>query len=145
VLPAQENGDEAPLVRDQFLDSLYHMTWIAYNKQAISVRNAAKYLSNNLKRTALAAYRIQKIDSEGVSFKWRDSRNTGEMKTMTLPGDEFLRRMLLHTFPPGFKKIRCYGPLTNQDKGEISERFASQEKDEISERFASQEKGEIKR
>ncbi|MDR1640923.1 MAG: transposase [Clostridiales bacterium] len=102
---------EDPFYKAFFLTSLFEKTWIVYNKKVISVRNAVKYLSDHMKRTSMAAYRIQKIDGSGVSFSWRDSRDSDAIKTMTLPGDEFLRRILLHTFPPGFRKIRNYGVL----------------------------------
>ncbi len=33
---------------------------------------------------------------------------------MTLPGEEFLRRFLLHVLPKGFMRIRHYGYLANR-------------------------------
>ena len=32
---------------------------------------------------------------------------------MTLDGDEFIRRFLLHVLPKGFQRIRHYGLLAN--------------------------------
>jgi hypothetical protein len=118
-LPVVGNGQnslEDPFFKAFFLTSLLEKPWIVYNKKVISVRNAAKYLSDHMKRTSIAAYRIQKIDGEGVSFTWRDARDSDAVKTMTLPGDEFLRRVLLHTFPPGFRKIRSYGVMPAASK-----------------------------
>ena len=36
---------------------------------------------------------------------------------MTLEADEFIRRFLLHTLPPGFQRIRHYGFLANCHRG----------------------------
>ena len=33
---------------------------------------------------------------------------------MTLPGEEFLRRFLMHVLPKGFMRIRHYGYLANR-------------------------------
>ncbi len=35
---------------------------------------------------------------------------------MTLPGDEFLRRFLLHVLPNGFVRIRHFGFLANRGR-----------------------------
>jgi len=32
---------------------------------------------------------------------------------MTLPAEEFIRRFLIHTLPPGFQRIRHFGFLAN--------------------------------
>ena len=34
----------------------------------------------------------------------------------SLPGEEFIRRFLLHVLPPGFMRIRHYGFLANRAK-----------------------------
>jgi hypothetical protein len=41
---------------------------------------------------------------------------------MRLTGDEFIRRFLLHTLPPGFQRIRHYGLLASRHKAETLER-----------------------
>jgi hypothetical protein len=37
---------------------------------------------------------------------------------MTLPGEEFIRRFLLHVLPDGFQRIRYYGFLANRNRQE---------------------------
>ena len=37
---------------------------------------------------------------------------------MTLPADEFIRRFLIHTLPPGFQRIRHFGFLANRFRKE---------------------------
>ena len=35
---------------------------------------------------------------------------------MTVPAEEFIRRFLLHSLPPGFQRIRHYGLLASRPK-----------------------------
>ena len=44
-----------------------------------------------------------------VSFRYRDNRDGGKEKVMTLDGLEFVRRFLLHVLPARFVRIRHYG------------------------------------
>ena len=51
-------------------------------------------------------------DKEGqVSFRWKDYKheNRQNSKVMTIVADEFIRRFLIHTLPPGFQRIRYFG------------------------------------
>ena len=46
-------------------------------------------------------------------------RTTGDgnrQKTMTLEGQEFIRRFLIHVLPDGFHRIRYYGFLANRHR-----------------------------
>jgi len=50
-----------------------------------------------------------------VSFQWKDYRSEHKQKskTMTVQADEFVRRFLIHTLPPGFQRIRHFGFMAN--------------------------------
>ena len=48
-----------------------------------------------------------------VRFTWKDYRQDGIIKVMTLEANEFIRRFLLHALPDGFHRIRHYGFLAN--------------------------------
>ena len=39
-------------------------------------------------------------------------------RRMTLPADDFIRRFLIHTLPPGFQRIRHFGFLANRFRKE---------------------------
>jgi len=56
-----------------------------------------------------------KVDTDGVTFTFKDYRLTGSerYKTMTLAPGEFMRRFLLHVLPKGFHRIRHYGLLAS--------------------------------
>jgi hypothetical protein len=48
-----------------------------------------------------------------VCFRWKDYRQDGKGKVMTLQASEFIRRILMHTMPDGFHRIRHYGLFAN--------------------------------
>src|SRR5205085_155470 len=57
--------------------------------------------------------------SEGrVTFRWKDYRSKDRLKTrtMTLDAEEFIRRFLIHTLPPGFQRIRYFGLMANRHR-----------------------------
>jgi len=55
-----------------------------------------------------------------VTFKWKDYRAKADnrYKPMTLDGDEFIRRFLIHVLPDGFHRIRHYGLFANGGRAE---------------------------
>ena len=73
------------------------------------------YLSRYTHRVAISNQRLIALDERGVTFRWKDYRDTGKTrhKTMTLATDEFIRRFLLHVLPGGFHRIRHYGLLAS--------------------------------
>src|ERR1035437_8249821 len=48
-----------------------------------------------------------------VTFTWRDYRQGGQVKPLTLSAREFLRRFRRHILPAGLGRIRHYGILGN--------------------------------
>ena len=47
-------------------------------------------------RVAISNNRLLDIEADQVSFRFKDYRDHGQQKTMSLPVDEFIRRFLLH-------------------------------------------------
>lgn len=68
-----------------------------------------EYLGRYTHKTSIGNHRIQNIDGKTVSFTWRDYRDGNRQKVMTLRGEEFLRRFVLHIQNRGFRRIRYYG------------------------------------
>ncbi|MEJ7680791.1 MAG: transposase [Segetibacter sp.] len=63
---------------------------------------------------AISNHRIKRIDIDNnVTFEYKDYADEGKKKSMTLTGEEFLRRYEQHILPPRFCKIRHYGYLGN--------------------------------
>jgi len=53
-----------------------------------------------------------------VTFSWKDRSDDNKTKFMTLDGEEFMRRFLLHVLPKSFRKIRYFGFLSPRYKTE---------------------------
>lgn len=82
-----------------------------------SPETLADYLARYFHSIAISNHRIIKIGDDGVSFRYRDNRDGGAEKEMTLPGVEFIRRFLLHVLPHRFVRVRHYGLHHNQAQG----------------------------
>lgn len=67
------------------------------------------YLARYVYRVAIDESRIQTIDAQNVTFSYKDYRENGKRKSLTLSGEEFLNRFLQHILPTGFVKVRHYG------------------------------------
>jgi hypothetical protein len=59
------------------------------------------YVGRYTHRVAISNHRILNIEGGQVSFRYKDYRDGGQQKTMTLSADEFIRRFLLHVLPDG--------------------------------------------
>lgn len=75
-----------------------------------------KYLGRYTHKIAISNHRIVNIKNGKVSFLYKDYRNKGIQKTMTLDAIEFLRRFCLHVLPHGFVRIRHFGILASRNK-----------------------------
>ena len=67
-------------------------------------------------RVAIANHRLQKVEGGWVTFSYRDRKNGGKLKAMTLRAEEFIRRFLLHVVPGSYMRIRHFGFLANRNK-----------------------------
>jgi hypothetical protein len=116
-------GDlEALSDRRCFLDYLAPLAerkWVVYAKPPFGgPQQVLEYLGRYTHRVALSNQRLLNIDNDQVTFRYKDYRLNGsdQQKVMSLSDDEFIRRFLLHVLPPGFRKIRFYGFLSNRQR-----------------------------
>jgi hypothetical protein len=72
------------------------------------------YVARYTHRVAISNNRLLDIEDGRVRFRWKDYRNGGRQKIMTLAASEFIRRFLIHVLPEGFQRIRYYGFLANR-------------------------------
>lgn len=102
---------------ETFFTSLYQKDWVVYCKPPFGNTFAViSYLGRYTHRVAISNNRIISASKHSVTFKWRDYRDGGKNKIMTLSCEEFIRRFLMHILPSGFRKIRHYGILAARDK-----------------------------
>lgn len=96
---------------------LYKHDWVVYAKTPLGgPAQVLEYLSRYTHRTAIGNERIRAINTEEVVFTVR-ANDKGGKRLERLPGDEFVRRFLLHVLPSGIKRIRHYGVLAPACKG----------------------------
>ena len=95
--------------------------WVVYSKPPFGgPLRAVEYLGRYTHRVALSNQRILNVNHGEVTFQWKDYRHKDKQKsrTMTVAADEFIRRFLIHTLPPGFPRIRHFGFLANRHRSE---------------------------
>ena len=99
------------------LAELRRIDWVVYAKPPFGGPcQALAYLGRYTHRVAIANSRLVALTNGKVCFTWKDYRQGGMIKVMTLDAGEFIRRFLLHTLPDGFHRIRHYGFLANGDR-----------------------------
>ena len=99
------------------LNALAGLEWVVYAKPPFAgPEQVLGYLGRYTHRVAIANSRLVGLDDGQVSFTWKDYRQDGRTKVMTLPADEFIRRFLQHTLPDGFHRIRHIGFLANRHR-----------------------------
>jgi hypothetical protein len=91
-------------------DICYKTNWVVYAEKPFSCPdNLINYLANYTHRVAIANERLIHQDENNVTFAYKDYKNAGIKRTITLDKMEFIRRFLQHVLPSGFCKIRYFG------------------------------------
>ena len=89
-----------PAVFAARLDALAQIDWVVFAKPPFAgPEQVLGYLGRYTHRVAIANSRLVGLDNDQVSFTWKDYRQDGKTKVMTLSADEFIRRFLQHTVP----------------------------------------------
>jgi len=91
-LPDPSLGD--PQLRQCWLSKLYAQKWVVYAKRPFGgPEQVLNYLANYTHRVALSNRRIVAVNEQEqtVTFTWRDYRQNGTVKALTLGAREFLR------------------------------------------------------
>jgi hypothetical protein len=115
-------GDARRFAR--WLSVLYRKDWVVYVEppEGREPKQVLKYLARYTYRVAISNERLESIDGEGhdgsVTFWYKDYARGGVWDRMTLPGVEFLRRLMQHVLPRGFVRIRSFGFLANRHREE---------------------------
>jgi hypothetical protein len=71
-------------------------------------QSVARYVAKYVVSPPIAVRRIDRYDGKRVTYHYRSHR-TDRMEHETVPVDTFIGRMVQHTLPKGFKRIRYYG------------------------------------
>jgi hypothetical protein len=82
--------------------------WVVHVQHAGRGQQVVDYLGRYLFRAPIANSHILAFDGSNVTFSF-DSHRTGKREQQSVPAHEFLRRVLTHTLPKGFHRVRYYG------------------------------------
>ena len=105
---------EGKLIDPSIRETLYSKNWIVYAKPPFGgPRQVIEYLGRYTHKVAISNHRVVSVENDEVSFTYKDYAENNKQKIMTLQATEFLRRFCLHLLPPGFRKIRYYGFMSN--------------------------------
>ena|SRR5271166_3853222 len=80
---------------------------------------SAHYLARYTHRVAISNHLILEVNDSQGTFRWKDYAHHNKQRTMTLTGEEFLRRFLQHLLPKGFPRIRYFGWLANRRRSKL--------------------------
>ena len=97
-----------------FLAPLHGAKWVVYAKPPFGGPwQALAYLGRYTHRVAISNHRLVSEEGGRVCFQWKDYRDEDKQKVMEVEAEEFIRRFLIHTLPPGFQRIRHFGFMAN--------------------------------
>lgn len=96
---------------------VFKTKWVVYAKRPFaSPKTVVEYLGRYTHKVAISNHRLVDLNDKTVSFQYKDYRDAGKKKIVTLSGVEFLRRYSAHILPSGFVRIRHYGFLASRNK-----------------------------
>jgi len=114
TIPEEKKELAVPYRFEQYIDRTVSRKWVVYTKAPFSgPEEVVRYIGRYTHRVAVSNYRILSVKDGQVTFSYKDYRDGGKKKTMTLTGEEFIQRFLFHVLPEGFHRIRHYGILAN--------------------------------
>jgi len=79
-----------------------------HKKPIPTIERLAKYLAKYVVSPPIAISRIMDYNGRTVKY-WYNDHKTGKKEEVEVPVMEFIRRMVQHIPPKGFKRIRYYG------------------------------------
>ena len=88
--------------------AVWQQKWNVQIQHAGRGEKVLDYLGRYAFRIAISNSRLEKFENGQVTFAYRDNK-THQIKHLTLPAQEFIRRFLRHVLPRGFVKVRSYG------------------------------------
>ncbi|GMQ97404.1 MAG: IS91-like element ISSod25 family transposase [Gammaproteobacteria bacterium] len=116
---AYRNGELHRLCSDEIapcLSQLMQKDWVVHSKAWLKKADTiVRYLGRYTHKIAISDARIKGIHESHVTFDYKDYRDNKD-KRMSLDGEEFIRRFLLHVLPEGLMRIRHYGFLSNRTR-----------------------------
>ncbi len=103
-----------------FLRPLFRQDWVVYAKPPFGgPEHVLQYLARYTHRVAISNHRLLNVSDGEVTFRWKDYAHGKKHRKMTVSGEEFLRRFLLHVLTKGFIRIRFFGFLAPRPRAQL--------------------------
>ena len=97
--------------------TLFQKEWVVYAKRPFGgPQQVIEYLGRYTHKVAISNHRLQQVAAGAVTFTYRDYKDGGKTKQLTLSNEEFARRFAQHILPKRFVRIRHYGILSSSWK-----------------------------
>ena len=120
------------LLFDDKIRLAYNTRWVVNCEPSMAgADHVVKYLGQYTHRVAITNQRILDIAGGKVTFIAKDYRDGAVKKSVTLNGEEFLRRFVMHVLPTRFVKIRRYGIYNHTVKRNLKLQFLPEESPDI--------------
>lgn len=130
-LLARKLKAEGAQIPDDVRRRCFDKEWVVYSRPpAKGAEQVLEYLGRYAYRVAISNSRLLGYTNEGtVTYDYKDYRQGGRHKTMSMHAIEFLSLFAQHILPEQFMRIRHYGFLapSNRDKlRKVQEQLGSQ-------------------
>ena len=97
---------------------VWQQRWTVHVEHVGAGDHATMYLSRYVYRVALTNQRLHRFADGRVTFQYTHAR-THTTRSLTLPVEEFLTRVLRHVLPRGFTKVRWFGLLSASRRADL--------------------------
>lgn len=101
-------------------EHVWHKDWVVHCEPVDRGQEAFRYLAPYIFRVAISNNRILTLAEGEVTFQYKESA-TDQVKTSTVPAEEFIRRFLQHGLPDRFVKVRYYGLLSPSNRPRLTQ------------------------
>ncbi|HQO04361.1 MAG TPA: transposase [Spirochaetota bacterium] len=102
---------------EMLLRKLSDIPWVVHSQPPGQGRKNPeqifRYLSRYVAKSAVSDKRIRKVENGMVSLSYYD-RKKKQAKTEIITESQFMKRLILHFLPKGFKKVRFFGFMANR-------------------------------
>ena len=108
------DGLETVEARREWRVRLARRNWNIFSRATLgNTRAVVRYLARYTSRIAMSNQRIKRVDEveRTVSFDYKDYRDEGRTKEMTMSGAAFLWSFARHLVPKSFRRVRYFGLL----------------------------------
>lgn len=109
--------DANMVISDNCYKQCFQKPWVVYAKRPfLGPQQVIEYLGRYTHKIAISNHRLELVTKDQVTFRYKDYRQAGTNKSMSLSAHEFIRRFALHILPHRFVRIRHYGILASRFK-----------------------------